>query len=66
MSAGKRARARAIQYRGRANGYDTKSYVLRTQQEVADLLGCTRARVMQIERGAMRKLRRALGAEVGS
>lgn len=35
-----------------------------TQEEVAEELGVTRARVQQIEAAALRKLRRVVGSEV--
>jgi DNA-directed RNA polymerase sigma subunit (sigma70/sigma32) len=38
-------------------------YAVRTQQDVADELGITRARVMQLEQSGLAKLRKALGAE---
>ena len=34
-----------------------------TQQQIADLLGLTRARVMQIEQKALKKLKKALEKE---
>jgi DNA-directed RNA polymerase sigma subunit (sigma70/sigma32) len=37
---------------------------VRTQAEVAALLGVTRARITQIEHRAMAKLRRALGVDL--
>lgn len=40
-----------------------RSTALRTQQEVADVLGISRARVMQLEQSALRKIRRALGVD---
>lgn len=43
------------------SGYDLQSIAIRTQSEVAALLGCSRALVVQIEASAMRKLRVGLG-----
>lgn len=40
-----------------------RSTGVRTQQEVADELGLTRARIMQIEQKALRKIRKALGLD---
>lgn len=38
---------------------------VRTLQEVADILGCSRANVKQVERRALLKLRQALRRELG-
>lgn len=38
-----------------------KSTGVKTQQEVANELGLSRARVMQLEQSAMRKIRKGLG-----
>jgi len=38
---------------------------IRSQREVAEIMGCTRTRVWQIEKSAFAKLRRRLGPRLG-
>ena len=44
------------------NGYDLEAYAVLTQQEVADALGLSRARIQQLEQSGMRRLRSLIEA----
>lgn len=54
---------RRSEAKGTVRGHRSDLSIGAPQDEVAELFGMTRARVSQIERSAIRKLRRVLAAE---